>query len=168
MTGRPRVTLNGLLWFAQCIIAFWSSWVGALRAMVPLDELGKTSAWIVSLAAEAPVRAVGAIEVSLALLVLVPSMSRFWPRLTSFAAIGLAVFSAAGAAAHAMHDEWWGFVGALILTALSFFVAWGRLVAPIPFIRWNEEDPSDWPDIAVRPLNADPNTGRFDLELTRP
>jgi hypothetical protein len=155
MAARPRVTLDGALWVSQCILAFWFSWIGSLRALVPIHDLERSSGWIDSVAAQIPVRTVGGVELILSLLVIVPSMTRFWPRLAPLAAIGLASFAACGVAAHLVHGEWARFAGALVLTALGFFVAWGRLTAaPIPFMRWTDEDPGDWPAIAHRAVNV--------------
>jgi hypothetical protein len=118
--------------------------------LVPIHDLERSSGWIDSVAAQIPVRTVGGVEIILSLLVIVPSMTRFWPRLAPLSAIGIAAFSACGGVAHVVHGEWAGFIGAVILTALAFFVAWGRLTAaPIPFMRWTDEDPADWPALGT-------------------
>ena len=151
MTTLRRLPLEGALWSAQAIVAFTFSWVGSARALVPLKDLEKMVPWIDAVARQVPVRAVGAVELVLALGLLVPAGTRFLPWLTPLCALGLAVFAGAGFVAHAMYGAWGAAFGAFVLTALSLFIAWGRsFKAVIPAMPLGDEDPSHapYPDLA--------------------
>src|SRR4051812_266707 len=112
---RPRITIDGALWVAQSIVAFVFFWVGSLRAMLPLDLLEKNVGWIGRVAEQVPVRTVGAVELTLALLILVPAMTGFFARATWIAALGLAAACAIGSIDRAIHAQVWAAAGDVVL-----------------------------------------------------
>jgi hypothetical protein len=78
------------------------------------------------------VRFIGLSEVLGAVGLVLPAALRIQPRLTGFAGVGLLVVMVLAAGFHVVQGDAAHMAPAVVLGALSAFVAWGRLVkAPI-------------------------------------
>ncbi|HEY4223379.1 MAG TPA: DoxX family protein [Myxococcota bacterium] len=153
--ARPHAsTWDAAVWIAQAALAFVFFWIGSLRAFLPLRDLEHRVGWINVWSSSLPVRTLGYVELTLALFVLVPSMTRFWPRAAPISAALLALCTAAAAVFHMIYGEAGHAAGAVCLTALAIFVAVGRAaLAPIVPMSVRDEDPphSPYPELAANP-----------------
>ncbi len=123
---------NVSLWVVQAALAGMFGMVGLMKATTPLEELAKNMSWV-NESGEAMVRFIGVSEILGALGLILPSLLRIQPRLTSFAAIGLLIIMVLGLVVHVMHNEINVVPVNILLAAACAFVAWGRLVkVPIP------------------------------------
>jgi len=122
--------LGVALWIAQILLALVFGFAGSMKLITPIDELAKNAAWIKDSAFL--IRFIGTSEVAGALGVLLPSLSRIKPGLTSLAALGLAVVMVLATGFHLLRGEARFTPLTLALGALAVFVAWGRFrKAPI-------------------------------------
>lgn len=120
------------LWVVQAALAGMFGMAGLMKVITPLEELAKNMSWV-SESGEAMVRFIGISEVLGALGLILPSLLRIQPRLTSYAAIGLLIIMVLGMMVHVMHNEMNLVPVTIILASACGFVAWGRLVkVPIP------------------------------------
>jgi hypothetical protein len=154
--GRYTVTVDDALWTAQAAIAFFFFWVGGLAFGDPtvFNVYGEPMFSYGFAPGSGPEHLIGLCELGLALLVVLPSATRFWPLLAPLVALALAPFAVLHCVTYAMH----GRIGATIVAALvalcTLFVAWGRgFTVRIPKRYLDEEDPphSLYPDLAPDP-----------------
>jgi hypothetical protein len=113
------------LWVVQVLLAVVFLMTGAMKAFMPLNEVAKTMRWVPDVPVGL-VRFIGLAELAGALGLILPSVTKIQPKLTSLAAVGLGVVALLGAILHFTRGE-----GALtplnfILAAMAAFVAWGR------------------------------------------
>lgn len=128
MTNTSSKALNIGLWVAQGLLALAFGMAGALKATTPIEELGKSMAWV----ADVPVglvRFIGTAEFAGALGMILPSALRIKPLLTPLAGAGLVVVMCLAAAFHLSRGEAPNVPANLILGGLAAFVAWGRYSA---------------------------------------
>lgn len=127
----PRGALHIGLWVVQVILALMFGMAGAMKALTPIDELAVDMAWVTAVP-PACVRFVGASELLGAIGLIVPAATRIRPKLTGYAASGIALIMALAAALHLYLGEASMVPINVVLGALAGFVIWGRLVkAPI-------------------------------------
>ena len=127
---RPAHGLSVSLWIAQILLALVFGFAGAMKLATPIAELAKNAAWIKDSAFL--VRFIGISEVAGVLGMLLPSMTRIKPRLTSLAAVGIFIIMVLATGFHLMRGEAKFTPLTLALGALAAFVAWGRFrKAPI-------------------------------------
>jgi len=113
------------LWGVQVLVALAFFATGLLKIIKAPEELAVAQAWV-SHFAPWMVRAIGGLEVLGAIGLVVPSASRIMPRLTVFAAIGLAVLMIGAGATHVMIGEPVLATAPAVLTVLCGLIAWGR------------------------------------------
>lgn len=122
---------NGAFWGAQVLLAALFGMAGLMKLTAPFPELVAKLVWPGSVP-EALVRFIGAAELTGAVGVLLPALTRVQPRLTGLAAAGLVLVMALAVPFHLSRGEVQALGVNLPLAALALFVAWGRLKkAPI-------------------------------------
>jgi uncharacterized membrane protein YphA (DoxX/SURF4 family) len=129
-SAKPARGLSVFLWIAQILLALVFGFAGAMKLATPIAELAKNAAWIKDSAFL--VRFIGISEVAGALGMLLPSLTRIKPKLTSLAAVGIFIIMVLATGFHLMRGEAKFTPLTLALGALAAFVAWGRFrKAPI-------------------------------------
>ncbi len=119
------------LWVAQLLLALTYIPAGAMKLLSPVAQVAANIPW----AGDVPelfLRFIGVVDLSAGLGILLPSLTRIYPRLTVAAAIGSSVLQVLALCFHASRGEFMVIPFNVFLIALSVFVAWGRLTkAPI-------------------------------------
>lgn len=118
--------LNISLWVAQGLLATAFGMAGFMKLITPTEELIAKGMGFVSEYGVGMVRFIGISEVMGALGLILPSVLRIKPILTSMAAIGIAIIMVLAAVYHFSHNE--PIMPTIILLVLALFVAWGRLI----------------------------------------
>tara|TARA_R110000868_G_scaffold337359_2_gene598236 strand:- start:18135 stop:18542 length:408 start_codon:yes stop_codon:yes gene_type:complete len=113
------------LWVAQGILAAMFIMAGLMKASQPLEVLAESLPWVTSTPVGL-VRFIGISEVLGGLGLLIPSIFRFKPFLTVWAAIGLAVIMVLAAIFHVSRGEFAAIGMNIVLLAFALFIAWGR------------------------------------------
>jgi hypothetical protein len=117
-----RVTL----WVVQLLLAIFALLAGMNHALRPLDEAARAAPWT-ALVPPMLVRLVGWSELAAGLGLVLPAATRILPGLTPLAAAVLATLMALAIPFHVMQGEA-NVIGLhIVVIALCFFVAWGRL-----------------------------------------
>ena len=118
-------TANVSLWIAHVLLAAMFGMSGGMKLMTPIDALAQQMPWVGS-APELLVRFIGLSELAGALGLILPSVTRIRPALTSLAAAGLIVVMVLASGLHISRGETQMVPINLVLGALAAFVAWGR------------------------------------------
>lgn len=119
------------LWVAQVALAFAFLGAGATKLFTPMEALAKDMGWIVG-TPEALVRFIALAELTGALGLILPSLTRIKPFLTGLAGVGLATNMVLAAGVHLVRGETFMLPINFTLGAVAAFIAWGRLKkAPI-------------------------------------
>jgi uncharacterized membrane protein YphA (DoxX/SURF4 family) len=130
-TEAPRPLHYGL-WLAQVLLAAAFAAVGAMKLTTSAADLARSMPPGLSLPI-ALIRFIGVAEVAGAIGLILPSVTRIFPVLTSVAAGGLAVVMVLAGLLHTSRGEFASLPAVLVLGALALFVSWGRSTrAPIP------------------------------------
>jgi uncharacterized membrane protein YphA (DoxX/SURF4 family) len=123
-SGKNKV-LNIVLWIAQGVLAAMFLMSGFMKVAQPIAELSKMLPW----ASEMPaglVRFIGFSELAGGIGLLLPSILRFKPKLTAWAAVGLIAVMAFATIFHISRGET-GVIGMnIVLMLIAIFIAWGR------------------------------------------
>lgn len=126
-TGRPGKAITVSLWTAQVLLAILFGMAGVMKTFMPVPELVANG---INYASDLPLwllRFIGVVELSGAVGVLLPALTRIQPRLTPLAALGFVAIQVLAIGFHATRGE---LAMALplnaILLGLSLFVLWGR------------------------------------------
>lgn len=128
--SKPGKGIQIGLWVVQVLLALAFGMAGAMKAMTPIDELATKMPWVTS--APGLVRFIGITELLGAIGLILPAATRIQPKLTAYAASGIAVIMVLGTAFHIYRGEGSAVPVTLILAGLAGFVIWGRLKkAPI-------------------------------------
>lgn len=117
--------LNISLWITQVLLAALYLMAGSTKLFQPIEEIAKTLPW----AAEMPsamVRFIGLSEVLGGIGLLLPSILRTQPKLTVFAAIGLALVQLLATGFHISRGETSVIGMNFLFMAMAVFIAWGR------------------------------------------
>lgn len=114
--------LSVALWTAQGVLAAIFLLSGAMKFVIPIEQMAKQTSLPVLF-----LRFVGVCEVLGAIGLVVPALSRIWPLLTPIAACGLLIIMV-GATAVSMPMGWVALFP-LSVGLMTAFVAWGRLRA---------------------------------------
>jgi putative oxidoreductase len=122
--GKPARGLGLSLWIAQILLALVFGFAGAMKLFTPIEDLAKNAAWIKDSAGL--IRFIGTSELAGALGMLLPSLTRIKPKLTSLAAVGLFIIMVLATGFHLLQGEAKVIPMTLLLGALAAFVAWGR------------------------------------------
>lgn len=117
--------LNIALWITQFLLAALFLMAGSTKLFQPINEIAKMLPW----AAEMPagmVRFIGLSELLGGIGLLLPSILRIQPKLSVFAAIGLALVQVLAAGFHISRGETSVIGMNFLFMAMAVFVAWGR------------------------------------------
>ncbi len=117
-------TLHRGLWAAQVALAAAFFMAGGMKVATPAVELADQRVG----QPIAILRIAGLSEVVGAVGLVLPAALRIKPRLTGVAAAALSLVMVLAVLTHVMGDDIVGAIPAVVLGALSAFVAWGRLV----------------------------------------
>lgn len=117
-------TTNILLWIVQILLGIMFTMVGIMKTFQPIEEMAKNLPWVTDYALL--VRFIGVSELAAGLGLILPSALRILPKLTVWAAIGLAVIMFLAIMFHIIRGEMDALPVNTILLLLSVFVAWGR------------------------------------------
>ena len=123
--GSRRRLLGAALWTAQVLLAALFGMAGTMKLTTPLAQLAAKLPWT----AEVPallVRFIGAAELAGALGLLLPALTRIRPRLTPWAAVGLATIMLLASLFHLARGEASVIGMNFAFGAVALFVAWGR------------------------------------------
>jgi uncharacterized membrane protein len=123
--GQRRRGLRAGLWVAQALLAVAFGLAGLSHATRPIAEMAKFAPWTGALP-EALVRFIGVAEMTGALGLVLPALTRRRPALTAWAATGLAVVMGLACAVHIARGEPQVLPVNLALGGVAAFIAWGR------------------------------------------
>lgn len=121
----PSKALNISLWVAQSLLAAMFLMAGIMKSTQPINELALSLPWV----AEAPaalVRFIGISELLGGIGLILPSALRIMPKLTVYAAIGIAIIMVFALAFHVYLNEYSVIGMNVIIGAIALFIAWGR------------------------------------------
>jgi hypothetical protein len=117
--------LHVALWVVQALLFVAFTMAGSMKLFTPFAELGQKMPWVLAVGAPL-VRFIGLSELSGALGLLLPSLTRIRPALTPLAATGLVVVMLLAMAFHVSRGEPQVLPANAVLGGLAAFVAWGR------------------------------------------
>jgi putative oxidoreductase len=120
----PSKGLNIALWIVQILLAALFIMAGIMKVTTPIDELGAKMDWVKKM--PGLVRFIGVAELLGAIGIILPSLIRILPKLTVYAAIGLALIMILATGYHIARGEAQHTPMTLLFTILALFVAWGR------------------------------------------
>ena len=120
-----RRGLHALLWVAQGLLAAAFGLAGLSHATRPIAEMAKFAPWTGALP-EGLVRFIGMVEMTGALGLVLPALTRRKPALTAWAAVGLAVVMVLASVVHVVRGEPQVLPVNLGLGGVAAFIAWGR------------------------------------------
>jgi hypothetical protein len=124
-SGKSRDALDVALWTAQLVLFMVFAVTGFAKVTMPIARLAPMMAWVTGVP-PGLVRFIGVAEMAGALGVLLPSVTRVLPKLTSLAALGLGVVMALATVTHLVASETERASVPFVLGLLAGFVAWGR------------------------------------------
>ena len=124
-------TMNIVLWVAQVLLAGMFAMAGFTKVSMSIPEVIEAVPALEGMAGGL-IRFIGTAELLGAIGLIIPALTRIQPKLTAFAAIGLAIIMLLAAGVHASRGEFPMIGMNAVLAAVAIFVAWGRLKkAPI-------------------------------------
>lgn len=125
MTTTSSKAMHISLWIVQVLLAAMFLMAGANKLFQSITELSKMLPWVTQVP-EGLVRFIGLSELLGAFGLLLPSILRVKPVLTTFAALGLSTIMVFAAIFHLLKGEFPVIGFNLVLLVLAIFVAWGR------------------------------------------
>ncbi|WP_271856020.1 DoxX family protein [Patiriisocius marinus] len=126
MTNQKRnKAINIVLWIAQGLLAVMFIMAGIMKATQPVEALAESLPWVTSTPLGL-VRFIGISELLGGLGLLIPSIFRFKPMLTVWAALGLALIMVLAAGFHATRGEFPNIGMNVVLIGIALFIVWGR------------------------------------------
>lgn len=120
--------MNILLWIVQILLALAFGFFGFAKVSQPIVELAPMMPFVTDVPALL-VRFIGVAELAGALGLILPSLTRIQPKLTAWAAMGLAAIMVLAALFHAMRGEFSNIGINVLLLALALLITWGRRAA---------------------------------------
>lgn len=129
--GSSQRRLRAALWTVQVLLATAFFFAAVAKLAMPLSELVASMAWV---GAVPPgiVRFIGLSELAGAVGLVLPAALRIRPRVTGYAAEGLAMVMVLATLFHLARAEYSALFVTIGLGSLAAFVAWGRLIkAPV-------------------------------------
>jgi len=115
--------MNRLLWVLQIVLALYNI-AGGLYLTMNYEKVA--SVWAYSALPKAAWVVLGGIQVVLALGLIVPRRGKVSPKLTSIAAIGLAVISLLGMVLYIAYARFPGTLWAIVPAIVAAFIAYKR------------------------------------------
>lgn len=117
--------LNIILWIIQVVLGAMFFMAGFMKVSTPLDQLAQQMAWVADVGSFT--RIIGIAELLGAIGLILPAALRIQPKLTGFAAIGLATIMLLAMIFHISRGET-SIIGInIILGLVAGFIAWGRI-----------------------------------------
>lgn len=113
------------LWLAQLLLALVYIPAGSMKLFAPLAQVAANIPWAGDVS-ETFLRLIGVVDLSAGVGIMLPSLTRIYPRLTVVAAVSSIVLQVLAIAFHASRGELMVIPFNLLLIALAAFVAWGR------------------------------------------
>lgn len=115
---------NVVLWIAQLALAAMFTMTGYMKVSTPIEKLSAMMPW----AADAPalVRFIGTCELLGAAGLILPALLRVAPRLTPWAAVGIATIMLLATGFHIYRGELPHITTTIGLGLVAVLVAWGR------------------------------------------
>lgn len=113
------------LWIAQGLLALMFIMAGMMKATQEIEVLAESLPWVASTSVGL-VRFIGISELLGGLGLILPSLFRFKPVLTVWAALGLAVVMVLAAGFHVSQGESAVIGINFVLMGIALFIAWGR------------------------------------------
>ena len=133
VSSRPirHTGLHITLWIAQVLLAVLFAGAGSAKAMTPLPELTKSLPYTADLPGWL-VRFIGISEITGAVGLILPAISRVVPMLVAWASWGLCAVMGLATLFHLTRSEISAMPMTIVIGAVAAFVAWGRSAkAPI-------------------------------------
>lgn len=116
-----------LLWIVQGLLALAFGFFGVAKIGQPIADLSATMPFVTTVPALL-VRFIGVAEVAGALGLILPGLTRIQPKLTAWAASGLALIMVQAAGFHASRGEFSNIGVNVVLLGLALLVVWGQAV----------------------------------------
>ncbi len=123
--------MSVITWVVQLLLAVVFALGGFMKLTMPLPELGRQLAWAGDLPAWL-VRFIGLSELAGAVGLVLPAATGIRPRLTTLAALGLALIMVLAMAFHMLRWEFQALPINLVLGSLAAFVGWSRFTGVPP------------------------------------
>ena len=128
---KANKTINISLWVAQGLLAAMFLMAGIMKLTQPIDILSVSVPWVTDVP-QMLVRFIGFSELLGGIGLLLPAILRIRPRLTAWAAAGLAIIQILAIPFHISRGESSVIGMNIILMLVAIFIAWGRFKkAPI-------------------------------------
>ena len=125
MATQKSKTLNISLWIAQGLLAALFLMIGIMKTFQPIEQLATSLPWV----SEYPsifVRFIGISELLGTVGLILPSLLRIQPKLTVYAAIGIAIIMLFALIFHISRGENSAIGMNTAIGLIALFVAWGR------------------------------------------
>ena len=122
---KSNKAINIALWIAQGLLAVMFIMAGIMKATQPIEALAESLPWVTSTPLGL-VRFIGISELLGGLGLLIPSIFRFKPFFTVWAALGLALIMVLAAGFHASRGEFPNIGMNVVLIGIALFIVWGR------------------------------------------
>lgn len=123
-SGTDRV-LNFSLWAVQ-VMAFVAFAIAAwMKIMFPISRLADIWPWT-GVLSPFEVRGLGVIDLLGGVGLVLPMLTRIWPRITIAAAVGCGILQLCAMIFHTLRGEVANTPVNIVLLAMVIFVAWGR------------------------------------------
>ena len=113
------------LWIAQVLMAGLFGMVGITKLTTPISELAEMLPWVTE-SPEMLVRFIGLSELLGAVGLILPTALRIQPKLTNFAAIGLAIVMVLATGFHLFRGEFEVAPVNIVLLGILLLINWGR------------------------------------------
>ena len=126
MTNRTNFGWNIALWASQILLAAAFGLVGFMKTTMPIAELAHMFVWPGQVP-EALVRFIGLAELSGAVGLVLPALTRIAPVLTPVAALSLIVLLACASVYDVAHGVFHSLGLIVVFVLMAAFIAWGRL-----------------------------------------
>jgi hypothetical protein len=123
--GADSKVLNICLWVAQVMLFVLFGGSGLTKLFTPIPQLSQMMPWAGQYS-EHFVRMIGCIDLAGGIGVLLPSLTRIFPRVTVLAALCCVVLQVLAIGFHTSRGEFSPLPLNFVLLPLSIFVLWGR------------------------------------------
>ena len=117
--------MNIVLWIIQILLAIAFAFAG-FNKLKPIDQISAQMPWVLDVNPLLMVRLPAVAEIAGAIGLVLPSAFRIQPKLTVWAAYGLALVMLLAAIFHLTRGEFGSIIPNVVLLALCLFVAYGR------------------------------------------
>ncbi|GAK95243.1 putative integral membrane protein [Nonlabens ulvanivorans] len=121
---KSNKAINIALWIAQGLLAVMFIMAGIMKVTQSIEALAESLPWVTSTPLGL-VRFIGISELLGGLGLLIPSIFRFKPFLTVWAALGLALIMVLAAGFHASRGEFTNIGMNVVLIGIALFIVWG-------------------------------------------